>query len=106
MTRPLRAPDGAQPWADGRLTPRQLVVAELVADGESRRSIAVALGCAPGTVRAHLAHIALRLDGPGTVRVRICRYIRGRRDAALARAQQTTPSPWETTPCPTSLAPR
>lgn len=88
-------PPGGTSWHDARLTPRQQVVAALVADGYSRREMAAMLAISPHTVREHVAHIAMRLDGPGTARGRICRYVRGQRDAALRAANQSTPTPWE-----------
>ena len=43
--------------ADHRLTPRELDVLRLVADGRSDRAIAEALFIGPGTVRSHLANV-------------------------------------------------
>lgn len=62
------APGVARRTADWGLTPRQAEVLELVARGWSNKSIAVALGCATGTVGIHVsalldkAQVASRME--------------------------------------------
>jgi DNA-binding NarL/FixJ family response regulator len=63
------------------LTERQSQVAELVAAGLTNAEIAAMLGISAGGVKRHLEDIAIILDGPGSLRVRIVRYVL-RRDAA------------------------
>jgi DNA-binding CsgD family transcriptional regulator len=93
---PQPVPPGAMPWANAAgLTERELIVAELYVDGASRVEMADAFQVRPATVKRHLENIALKIGGPGTLRARICRYIRGRRDAALAQHHQRTPMAWE-----------
>lgn len=92
----MTTPPGGIPWHDDeRLTEQQRVVAELYVDGLSRAEMATALSLSPHTIRRHVEDIALSLPGPGTVRARITRYVRGRRDAALQRDHQRTPMAWE-----------
>jgi len=57
------------------LTPRQQEVAELVAEGLSRKRIALALGISESSVKRHVENIAVRLGGDGSLRVRITRYV-------------------------------
>jgi DNA-binding CsgD family transcriptional regulator len=45
-----------------RLTPRELEVLQLAADGRTTREIAEALVVSPGTVKTHLQHIYAKLD--------------------------------------------
>ena len=52
------------------LTPRQWVVLERVARGESNETIARALGLTPGTVKAYLAAIYQRLSAVGVKNTR------------------------------------
>ncbi len=49
----------AEPWE--RLTPREVVVLRLMADGLNTGAIADELGIQPGTVRAHVEHMRVRL---------------------------------------------
>lgn len=60
--------------ADHGLTPRELDVLRLVADGNSDREIAAALFIGPGTVRTHLANAFGKLDvGSRTAAVAVAR---------------------------------
>jgi|HubBroStandDraft_5_1064220.scaffolds.fasta_scaffold66131_2 DNA-binding CsgD family transcriptional regulator len=56
---PAGSPDAA---ANPLLTPRQARILQLVADGQSDRGIARALGISPRTVQAHLQHSYRALD--------------------------------------------
>lgn len=56
------------------LTPRELEVAGLVAEGLPYKEIAVALGISELTVRKHVALIGERISGPGRPRDRITRW--------------------------------
>jgi DNA-binding CsgD family transcriptional regulator len=56
----LQTPPG--PAANPLLTPRQARILQLVADGQSDRGIARALGISPRTVQAHLQHTYRALD--------------------------------------------
>jgi DNA-binding CsgD family transcriptional regulator len=56
---PAASPDAA---ADRLLTPRQARILQLVADGQSDRGIARALGISTRTVHAHLQHTYRALD--------------------------------------------
>ena len=42
------------------LTPKELDVTRLVAEGHSNASIAVELGCRPGTIATHMTKIFIR----------------------------------------------
>jgi DNA-binding CsgD family transcriptional regulator len=48
------------------ITPRELEVARLIADGMSNRVIAERLGCAPQTVQHHLNHMYWKLGATGS----------------------------------------
>jgi DNA-binding NarL/FixJ family response regulator len=67
----LIAPDAAPPWraADGHepiepLTPREVQVLELLAEGLSNKGIAARLGISDQTVKFHVASIAGKLAAP------------------------------------------
>ncbi|MDK1477000.1 response regulator transcription factor [Streptomyces sp. 549] len=60
LLRTLRAPRRTTS-AGVRLTPREVEVARLVADGLSNLEIAAELFISPGTVKTHLAHLAQKL---------------------------------------------
>jgi|KBSMisStaDraftv2_1062788.scaffolds.fasta_scaffold980922_1 DNA-binding NarL/FixJ family response regulator len=62
----LLAPQRPQPSDEGAvvvesLTPRELEVLELLADGLPNRQIALRLGMSPETVKFHVAHISGKL---------------------------------------------
>ena len=57
----LRARPGPPPEAWDRLTPREISVLHLMAEGMTTGEIAVELGIRPGTVRAHVEHMRGRL---------------------------------------------
>lgn len=57
-----------------RLTPRELQVAERVADGKSHKRVAKELGISPETVRAHVFGAARKLPGEGRPSFKIARY--------------------------------
>ena len=58
------------------LTPRELEVAALLADGLAYREIAARLGCRPATVENHVRHIRAKL---GMNRCRIAVWVTERR---------------------------
>lgn len=64
------------------LTPAQERVARLVAEGLTYGEIALQLGCAARTVRAHVEAIALRIPGDEPQRYRIRQWWREHRRAA------------------------
>src|SRR5262249_49323315 len=57
----LASVSGRKP-SDGALTPGELRVAELVADGHTNKDIAAALFLSPQTVESHLKHIYAKLE--------------------------------------------
>jgi DNA-binding CsgD family transcriptional regulator len=56
------------------LTERELSVAELLADGRSRKEVAVRLGITISTVRAHIDRIYEKIGGRGRKTAIIVRY--------------------------------
>jgi DNA-binding NarL/FixJ family response regulator len=56
-------------------SPREREIAELVAAGYSRKSIAQRLGIAMGTVQSHMDRIANKIDGQGRLAIRITRFM-------------------------------
>jgi two-component system response regulator DesR len=55
----------ASPSSHPPLTPRELEVLQLAADGDSVEEIAAALVLSPGTIRTHLASIYSKLSAKG-----------------------------------------
>lgn len=82
----IRPPFSAPSPPPPTLTPRQAEVAALVAEGLSRRGIAAKLGMCESTVKRHMENISLRLNGPGTLRERVVRYIRDHAREAMPQA--------------------
>ena len=67
----LVAPDNGSPWPPPEddpmvepLTPREIQVLELLAEGLSNKGIAARLGISDQTVKFHVASIAGKLDAP------------------------------------------
>ena len=67
----LVAPDDSPPWPASddsesieTLTPREVQVLELIAEGLSNKGIAARLGISDQTVKFHVASIAGKLDAP------------------------------------------
>lgn len=52
-----------------RLTPRQVEIVELLAQGKSRRQVASILSISPETVKTHVWKICRKLDAEGRVQV-------------------------------------
>jgi DNA-binding NarL/FixJ family response regulator len=50
-----------------RLTPRETEVLQLLAEGLSRREVAVRLFVSPSTVKAHMQHVLPKLGARNTV---------------------------------------
>jgi DNA-binding CsgD family transcriptional regulator len=71
----MRADADDAPAYRPRLTARQQEVAERIAAGDTRAEVARRLGVSELTVKRHLEEIAMRLDGAGTLRARICRFV-------------------------------
>jgi DNA-binding NarL/FixJ family response regulator len=53
---------GGRPRAVDLLTPRELEVLRLIADGHSNKRIALELGVAEKTVKTHVGHVLAKLD--------------------------------------------
>ena len=64
ITVPVGRPPGSAYLSDSRLTPRELDVLRLVAEGRSNAQIADALFVGVRTVRAHVSNILAKLDVP------------------------------------------
>ena len=54
--------DGGRPRAADVLTPRELEVLRLIAQGRSNKRIALELGVAEKTVKTHVGHVLAKLD--------------------------------------------
>ncbi|ARF75457.1 DNA-binding response regulator [Kitasatospora albolonga] len=62
LLRSVTAPRRADPAGTERLTPRELEIAKLVADGMTNADIGAELFISSGTVKTHLTHIQGKLD--------------------------------------------
>jgi DNA-binding NarL/FixJ family response regulator len=60
--KPKKQPEPAANSAQGRLTPRQREIVQLLAEGKSSKEVAVALGLSVKTAETHRANIMRRLD--------------------------------------------
>jgi DNA-binding NarL/FixJ family response regulator len=59
------------------LTPREIEVVALVAEGMTNKRIAAQLGCSPNTVRIHVSSVAFKLgfrEGEHHERVAVARW--------------------------------
>ena len=70
------ARQAAQRDLAGRLTPRELEVARLIAQGLSNKAVAAKLSITEGTAKLHLHHVYEKLGLEG--RVAVARYLRER----------------------------
>jgi NarL family two-component system response regulator LiaR len=63
--------------ADSPLTPRELDIVRLIADGHSNAEIASALHLALGTVKGHIADILAKLAASDRAQAAVTAYRRG-----------------------------
>jgi FixJ family two-component response regulator len=66
------------------LTPRQMQVAEMVAQGKSNKAIARELGVSLLTVKAHIGDAACRIPGDGRPRYKLIVFVLNPPDADAA----------------------